>query len=410
MIPWILSLNDISPDARILLIGRQDLHVVKLLDDFDLPTVTLGSDGTTQSDLEAYALHVVRTYMGSNDPDEVHLVQDLIRRSEDMFQYISLVENLTPNPHLYNRERRFQFLNNTPQGIFAMYDYYLAVQLQQFGDPELKRVLEILLQLLTFSPSPITPLILLQALQSCPSIRGLELNPETDKLAIDLARNAAGILFDVRVTTTRIQHLVPVHSTLCEYFLVPGDNQRSYNKDGISPETQKALVSLYNAVRETGPETLLELCCIGLQNQDFNRFLHQYQHAADFCRQSLDDTSTRGVRPDIPRQQIDRERLHAQLCRDLAFSVQDSLGVEEDWMERQWNSLKEDRKWFESRSANLDSILEDYKDEETLPLLLRIQISRWRDFVCPGMQEQLELGQKALSELKTRNWSGYAFR
>jgi hypothetical protein len=404
LIPWIL--NDITPRARVLFIGRQDPHVANLL--AGLPTVTLGSDGTTQSDLEAYARHVVRNYMGSNDPEEALLVQDLVRRSENMFQYIFLVQNLTLNPHLYNRERRFQFLNNTPSGIFGLYEYYLAVQLQQFGGPELKRVLEILLQLLTFSPSPVTPLIFLQALQSCPSIRGLELTPETDELAIDLARNAAGILFDVRVTTTKVQHLVPVHSTLSEYFLVSGGNQR-YNIDDISPATQKALVSLHHAVRETGPESLLELCCNGLRHQDFNKFLHQYQYAADFCRQSIDDTSTRGVEPKISRdsrQQIDRERLQAQLGRDLAFSIQDSLGLEGDWMERQWNSLKEDREWFETRSANM----EDYNDKETFPPLLRSQISRWHDFVCPGMEKQLALGQKALSELKTRDWSGYAFR
>ncbi|KAH9988222.1 hypothetical protein BJV77DRAFT_759208 [Russula vinacea] len=170
LIPWIL--NDITPRAHILFIGRQDPHVASSL--AGLPTVTLGSDGTTQSDLEAYARHVVRIYMGSNDPKEADVVQDLIRRSENMFQYIFLVQNLTLDPELYNRERRFQFLNNTPTGIFGMYEYYLAVQLQQFADrePELKRVLEILLQLLTFSPSPVTPLIFLQALQSCPQSGG----------------------------------------------------------------------------------------------------------------------------------------------------------------------------------------------------------------------------------------------
>jgi hypothetical protein len=401
LIPWLL--NDITPHARILLVGRQDPHVASLL--AGLPTVTLGSDGTTQSDLEAYARHVVQIYMGSNDPEEAQLVEELVRRSENMFQYIFLVQNLKLDPRLYNRERRIQFLNNTPLDIFGMYEYYLAVQLQQFGEPELKRVLEILLQLLTFSPSPVTPLIFLQALQSCPSIKGLKLNPETDKLAIDLARNAAGILFDVRVTTKRVQHLVPVHSTLSEFFLVSGGNQR-YHMDGISPETQKELVSLHNAVRETGPESLLELCCKGLRDQDFNRFLRQYQWTADFCRQSIDDTSTRGVQPGISRQQIDRERLQAQLCQDIAFSIQDSLGVEGDWMERQWDSLKKDRKWFENRSADM----EDYKDEDTLPLLLRIQISRWHNFVCRSMDEQLKLGQEALSELKTRGWCGYAFR
>ena len=75
-------------------------------------------------------------------------------------------------------------------------------------------------------------------------------------------------------------------------------------------------------------------------------------------------------------------------------------------MERQWKSLREDREWLETRFADM----EDYKDEETLPPLLRNEISRWRNFVSPGMKEQLELGQKALSELKTRGWSGYAFR
>ena len=406
MIPWIL--NDITPRARILLIGRQDPQVASLL--AGMPMITLGSDGTTQSDLEAFARHVVRSYMGSDDPEEALVVQDLIRRSENMFQYIFLVQNLTLDPDLYNRERRFQFLNNTPTGIFGMYEYYLAVQIQQFVDrePELKRVLEILLQLLTFSPSPVTPLIFLQALQSCPSIGGLKLNPESDKLAIDLARNAAGILFDVRLTTTGVQHLVPVHRTLSEFFHVSGGHQK-YNIDGISAATQEALVSLHKAVGETGPESLLELCCNGLRHQDFYKFLHQYQYAADFCRKNIDDTSSRGLRPDrryLSRQQIDRERLQEQLCRDPAFSFQDSLGVDSDWMERQWNFLKDDREWLETRFADM----EDYKDEETLPPLLRDEISRWRNFVSPGMKEQLEFGQKALSELKTRDWSGYAFR
>jgi hypothetical protein len=182
-----------------------------------------------------------------------------------------------------------------------MYKYYLAVQLQQFSDSDqmhLERVLEILLQFLTFSPSPVTPLIFLQALQSCPLVQRLELNLESDERAIYLAQYAAGVLFDVQVTTTGVRHLVPVHSTLSEYFLVSGSNQR-YNTDDISLATQEALVSLHNAVRETGPKSLLKLCCKGLQHQDFNGFLHRYQYAADVCRQSLRDTSTRGVRPDI---------------------------------------------------------------------------------------------------------------
>ncbi|KAF8497103.1 hypothetical protein F5888DRAFT_325322 [Russula emetica] len=128
LIPWIL--NDITPRARILLTGRQVPHVTRLL--AGLPTVTLGSDGTTQSDLEVYARHVVRSYMGSNDPEEAHLVQDLVRRSENMFQYIFLVQNLTLDPHLYNRERRFQFLNNTPPDIFGI-DPFAAPQV--FSNP-----------------------------------------------------------------------------------------------------------------------------------------------------------------------------------------------------------------------------------------------------------------------------------
>ncbi|KAG2065878.1 hypothetical protein BDR04DRAFT_1234316 [Suillus decipiens] len=405
LIPWILNM---TARARILLIGCQNPRVTNLL--AGLPTITLGSSGTTQSDLEAYARYVVQIYMGSDDPDEAHLVQNLVRRSENMFQYIFLVENVTQHPRLYNREGRFQFLNDTPSGIFGMYKYYLAVQLQRFSDSDqtqLERVLEILLQFLTFSPSPVTPLIFLQALESCPSIQRLEFKPETDDLAIDLARNAAGVLFDVRVTTTGIQHLVPVHTTLSEYFLASGGNQR-YNADYVSVATQEALVSLHNAVRETGPKSLLELCCNGLRHQDFNRFLHRYHHAADICRQSLGDTSTRDVRPNTSRQESDCKRLQGQLCRDPAFSICDSLALEESWMGRQWNSLKEDREWFRENSG----IMEDYEsqDEETLPPSLRLEISRWRSIIFPRMKEQLELRQKALSELQTRHLSAYASR
>ncbi|KAG1837322.1 hypothetical protein DFJ58DRAFT_917404 [Suillus subalutaceus] len=405
LIPWILNM---TARARILLIGCPHPYVTSLL--AGLPTIALGSDGTTQSDLEAYAHHVVQIYIGSDDPDEPHLVQNLVRRSENMFQYIFLVKNMSHYPRLYNRERRFQFLNDTPSGIFGMYKYYLAVQLQRFSDSDqtqLERVLEILLQLLTFSPSPVTPLIFLQALQSCPSIQRLELNPETDDLAIGLARNVAGILFDVRVTSTGVQHLVPVHSTLSEYFLVSGGNER-YSTGDISLATQEALVSLHNAVRETGPESLLELCCNGLRHQDFNRFIHRYQYAADFCRRSLSDTSTRDVRPNTSRQESDCERLQAQLWRDSAFSICDSLALERSWMDRQWDSLKEDGEWFREHS----SIMEDYGslDEETLAPSLRLEISRWRNVVFPRMKEQLELRQNALSELQTGHLSAYAFR
>ncbi|KAG2354790.1 hypothetical protein BDR07DRAFT_1428472 [Suillus spraguei] len=406
LIPWIL--NNMTARARILLIGCQDPHVTNLV--AGLPTIVMGSDGTTQSNLEAYARHVVQSYMDPDDPDEAYLVQNLVRRSENMFQYIFLVKNMTQYPSLYNRDRRFQLLNDTPSGIFAMYKYYLAVQLQRFSDSDqtqLERVLEILLQFLTFSPSPVTPLIFLQALQSCPSIQKLELNPETDDLAIHLARNAAGVLFDVRVTTTGVQHLVPVHSTLSEYFLVSGGNQR-YNSDNVSLATQEALASLHNAVRETGPKSLLELCCNGLRHQDFNRFLHRYQHAADICRQSLGDTSTRDVDANISRQESNCKRLQAQLCQDSTFSVCDSLALEESWMGRQWNSLKEDREWFRENSG----IMQDYEslEEETLPPPLRLEISRWRNVIFPRMKEQLVLRQKALSELQTRHLSAYAFR
>ncbi|KAI9429424.1 hypothetical protein BJY52DRAFT_1423388 [Lactarius psammicola] len=405
LIPWIL--NDITARARILLIGCQHPHVASLL--AGLPTVILGSDGTTQSDLEAYARHVVQRYIGSGDPEEAHLVQNLIRRSENMFQYIFLVKYLTPDPHLYDREGQFRFLNDTPSGIFGMYKYYLAVQLGRFsnsGQTQLERVLEILLQLLTFSPSPVTPLIFLQALQSCPSIQRLKLNPETDDLAIHLARNAAGVLFDVRVTTTGVRHLVPVYRTFSEYLLISGDNQR-YNIDGISPATQEALASLHNAVGETGPESLLELCCNELRRQDFNGFLHKYQYAADICRQSLGDTSTRGVRPGISRQEIDRERLQAQLFRDPAFSICDSLVLEGGWMDRQWNTLKEDGEWFMKHSVTIRNY--ESLDQKTLPPIFRDEISRWRNVISPRMKEQLELGQKALSELQTRHFCAYAF-
>ncbi|KAG2363892.1 hypothetical protein BDR07DRAFT_871931 [Suillus spraguei] len=56
LIPWIL--NNMTARARILLIGCQDPHVTNLV--AGLPTIVMGSDGTTQSNLEAYARHVVQ--------------------------------------------------------------------------------------------------------------------------------------------------------------------------------------------------------------------------------------------------------------------------------------------------------------------------------------------------------------
>lgn len=403
MIPWILNI----PHARILLIGCQDPLVANLL--AGLPTITLGGDGTTRLDLEAYALHVVQSYVGSEDPDEDRLVKNLVKRSENVFQYMFLVKNLIPHSSssLYNREGCIKLLNVTPPGIFKMYHYYLAVQLQRipkFGD--MQCVLEILLQLLTFSPSPVTPLIFLQVLQSRPSLQTLELKPETDNHAIRLAQNAAGILFDVRSTTTGLKHVVPVHRTLSVYFLESPDNL-NYDMEGISQATRDALVSLHNTVRTAGPESLLEFCCDELRQQDFNEFLHQYQYSADVCRQSLDDTSTRGFRPNISRQRIDRERLQRQFCWDPAFSISDSLKLEPSWMERQWSSLDEDNEWCRMRRATM----EDYPlVDEASPSAVRIEISRWREVIFPRMSEQLKLGQMALSELNTRHFGGYAFR
>jgi hypothetical protein len=77
-------------------------------------------------------------------------------------------------------------------------------------------------------------------------------------------------------------------------------------------------------------------------------------------------------------------------------------------MDRQWNSLREDVRWFREHSG----IMKDYEsqDEETLVPSLRLTISRWRNVIFPRMKEQLELRQRALSELQTRHLSAYAFR
>ncbi|KAG1784752.1 uncharacterized protein HD556DRAFT_1314824 [Suillus plorans] len=60
LIPWIL--NNMPAHAYILLTACRNPYVTSLLD--GLPTIAMGSDSTTQSDLEAYARHVTQLYIG----------------------------------------------------------------------------------------------------------------------------------------------------------------------------------------------------------------------------------------------------------------------------------------------------------------------------------------------------------
>ncbi|KAG2034716.1 hypothetical protein BDR03DRAFT_964338 [Suillus americanus] len=110
LIPWIL--NNMTPRARILLIGCPNPYVTSLL--AGLPTIALGSNGTTQSDLEAYAHHVVKIYIGSDDPDEAHLVQNLVRRSETSSSVQSRETVPVPARHSDRHLRNVQVLSGCP--------------------------------------------------------------------------------------------------------------------------------------------------------------------------------------------------------------------------------------------------------------------------------------------------------
>ncbi|KAF7344469.1 Nacht and ankyrin domain protein [Mycena sanguinolenta] len=301
--PWILH-NFTTQYAHLLLVSSEGSREDKLLAGW--PRVTLGTSGTTQADLEAYSRHVVRSYLPEGHPLDETLVQDIVKRSENMLLYVFFLENLITQDDMpmFLADKRIEFLQKTPPGIFKMYSYYLHVQLQGFArlppGSGFDRVLEILLKLVVFSPSAVTWDIFLEILQSSSLPSDLALTREN----IDaIARRAAGVLFDIREATVREdsrssrQHLVPVHRTLAEYFQssdYPALRVDSNLAGGLSPVLGQLEV-LYKSVAETGPSSLLEICCVALQDRKFQHSLNRYHHTADLCRQCLDDSSTRGV-------------------------------------------------------------------------------------------------------------------
>ncbi|KAJ6495340.1 hypothetical protein C8R45DRAFT_927264 [Mycena sanguinolenta] len=411
---WILR-NFTTSYTHVLLVASEGSHEHKLLASW--PRVTLGSSGTTQADLEAYSRHVVRRYLPEGHPVDETLVQDIMKRSENMLLYIFFLEKLITQEDLpmFLVDKRIEFLQRTPPGIFKMYSYYLHVQLQGFTKlppgSGFERILEILLKLIVFSPSAVTWDILLEALQSSSLPTDLALTRENIHT---IARRAAGVLFDIREVSIREdggifrQHLVPIHRTLTEYFQ-PSDSAalRSNQSDWASPMLVQ-LEALHKSVAETGPSSLLEMCCVALQDRKFQHTLNRYNHAADLCRQCLDDDSTRGVQPDQPdRRDIHRVRLQAQLCQDLAFSSCDSLEDGQRWLDRQRKAVREDREWHRKSGQELRAY--ESSDADELPKALRTKISHLR-YVLSEMDPLLNTCQETLSDLQTRHLSAYAFR
>ncbi|KAF8190387.1 hypothetical protein K438DRAFT_924334 [Mycena galopus ATCC 62051] len=411
LLPWIL--HDVT--AHVLLVGCDGSRADKFLPNW--PRVTLGNTGTTQADLESYSRHVVRSYIPAGDPVDEALVQDIVQRSENMFLYVFFLENLIKEEDmpLFHPEKRLELLRRTPPGIFKMYSYYLYIQLQGlrklpvgFG---LDRVLVTILQLLVFSPSAVTWEILLEVLQSSSLPPELALTRETIET---IARRAGGVLFDIRETTyresvkVRRHHIVPVHRTLSEYFHA-SDNLHRFDGIIIDSSGHTELETLYKTVAETGPASLLEICCVSLQNRRFQSSLNRYQHAADICRQCLDDSSTRGVPPGstATRHDLHRAQLRGQLCQDPAFSSCDTVEFEQQWLDRQWAAVRQDLQWSRTCAEEVETYSSE--DDKAVPQTLRDEISRLR-FILPRMTRHLEICQTVLSELQTWHLTAYAFR
>jgi hypothetical protein len=415
---WILH-NFVTQYAHLLLVGSKGSREEKLLADW--PKVTLGSSGTTQADLEAYSRHVVRSYLPEGHQVDETLVQDIVKRSENMLLYVFFLENLIKKEDMsmFLPDTRIKFLQKSPPGIFKMYSYYLHLQLQGFTKlpPEsgFDRVLEVLLKLIVFSPSAVTWEIFLEVLQSDSSSLPSKLALTRENID-SIARRAAGVLFDIREATFREdsrssrQHLVPVHRTLTEYFQSSDYAALQLDSNiagGLGPIFIQ-LETLYKSVAETGPSSLLKICCIALQDRKFQDSLNRYQHTADLCRQRLDDSSTRGVQPDSPnRRDIDRLRLQTQLCQDPAFSSCDSVEEEQRWLDRQREAVMEDREW--SRKCGEELRAYSASNSNALPEALRNKISQSR-YILDQMGPLLNLCQETLSDLQTRHLSAYAFR
>ncbi|KAJ7210983.1 hypothetical protein C8J57DRAFT_1400302 [Mycena rebaudengoi] len=412
---WILH-NFVTQYAHLLLVGSEGSREEKLLANW--PKVILGSSSTTQADLEAYSRHVVRSYLPECHQVDETLVQDIVKRSENMLLYVFFLENLIKEEDMsmFLPDTRIELLQKTPPGIFKMYSYYLRIQLQGFTKlpPEsgFDRVLEILLKLIVFSPSAVTWEIFLEVLQSSSLPSKLELTRENIH---SIARRAAGVLFDIREATVREdsrssrQHLVPIHRTLTEYFQSSDYTalQLDSNIAGSLGPILIQLDTLYKSVAETGPSSLLKICCIALQDRKFQDSLNRYQHTADLCRQRLDDSSARGVQPDSPnRHDIDRIRLQTQLCQDSAFSSCDSVEEEQRWLDRQRGAVMEDREW----SRKCGEELRAYSDcnSNALPEALRDKISQMR-YILDQMGPLLNLCQETLSDLQTRTSQNVIF-
>ncbi|KAK7023936.1 hypothetical protein R3P38DRAFT_3356577 [Favolaschia claudopus] len=411
LLSWIM--NDIT--AHVLLVGCEGSPADKFLADW--PKITLGANGTTQADLEAYSRHVVRSYIPEGHPVDDILVNDIVQRSENMFLYVYFLQNLIKDEDmlLFNPEKRLELLRKTPLGIFKMYSYYLHVQLQGFTQlptgSGFDRILVILLQLLVFSPSAVTWEIFLEYLQASSLPPGLALTLQTIE---SVARRAGGVLFEIREATyrdgnrVRRHHIVPVHRTLIEYFQSP---RHLFHPNGESPGSipYTGLDTIFKAVAEKGPVSLLEMCCIALQNRPFQSYINQYQHAADVCRQCLDDSSPRGTLPgsEANREDVHCAQLRGQLCDDTAFSSCDTVEFEQQWLDRQWLAVRQDLEWSRRCSEDVATFLSD--EDKAIPQSLRDEINRLR-FVLPRMMRHLEICQRALSELQTWHLAAYAFR
>ncbi|KAF7344473.1 hypothetical protein MSAN_01929000 [Mycena sanguinolenta] len=396
LISWILR-NFTTSYAHVLLVASEGSPEGKLLASW--PRVTLGSSSTTQADLEAYSRHVVRRYLPEGHPLNETLVQDIVKRSENMLLYIFFLDKLIAQEDLpmFLVDKRIEFLQRTPPGIFKMYSYYLHVQLEGFTKlppgSGFEHIMEILLKLISSS------------LRS-----KLALTRENIHA---IARRAAGVLFDIREVRVREdgrirQHLVPIHRTLIEYFQASDSAALRSNKPDWTSPILVQLEALHKSVAETGPSSLLEMCCVALQDRKFQHSLNRYLHTADLCRQRLDGSSTRGVQPDSSdRRDIDRIRLQAQLCQDLAFSSCDSLEDRHRWLDRQRQAAMEDREWCRKCGQELRAY--ESCDANALPKALRDQISHLHH-VLSQMDPLLDTCQETLSDLQTRHLSAYAFR
>ncbi|KAJ7812189.1 hypothetical protein B0H14DRAFT_2605907 [Mycena olivaceomarginata] len=283
LIPWIV--NDIT--SHLLLLG--------LVAGWN--TITLGSTGTTQSDLEAYSARIVHKYIA--ELSHPTLIQNLVRRADNMFLYLFFLEEIMENEdtQFCGPNQRLAFLQNTPPNIYRMYSSYILCQLR--GTTQSKdRILIVLLQFLLYSPSPVTSEILQEALRL--HIPSSKLPAMRTNDMYKLARHVAGVLFNVQETTAGKSHLIPVHRTLVEYFLSSPGSTDAYNVfetpgwEGADRGLLGRLKTVYMDVAHNGPHSILEICCKSNQSREFQVLVHRYQHCADVWRQTLSDAASRG--------------------------------------------------------------------------------------------------------------------